>query len=59
MKTLFPPIEPLESRIAPAAVTITYTDIDGDKVHITDSSGNLTAGDLTFVGGGTSGRSRS
>jgi hypothetical protein len=37
-----PPIEPLESRIAPAAVlinskTVSYTDIDGDTVTITSS----------------------
>ncbi len=49
-------IEPLESRIAPAAVSLTYTDLDGDKVKITDSSGTLTAGDLSFIGGGTNGQ---
>ena len=31
-------IEPLESRIAPAAV-LTYTDLDGDKVTVTSSAG--------------------
>ncbi len=49
-------IERLESRIAPAAVTVSYTDFDGDKVRITDSSGTLTSADLHFVGGGTSGQ---
>ena len=49
-------IEPLESRIAPAAVSVVYTDIDSDKVTITDSSGTLTAANLTFLGGGSSGQ---
>ncbi len=49
-------IERLESRIAPAAAIVAYTDIDGDKVRITDSSGHLTMSDLQFVGGGTSGQ---
>ena len=35
---------------------VTYTDIDGDRVKITDSSGNLTTADLVFLGGGTSGQ---
>jgi len=34
-------IEPLESRIAPASV-LNYTDIDGDKVTITSTAGDLT-----------------
>jgi len=55
MKTCHSTIEPLESRIAPAAVVVTYTDVDGDKVKITDSSGTLTSADLTFVSG-TSGQ---
>ena len=49
-------IEPLESRIAPAAVVVSYTDADGDKVKITDSTGHLTSADLTFVGAATSGQ---
>ena len=49
-------IEPLESRIAPAAVTLAYTDIDGDMVKITDSSGTLTVGELSFIGGGANGQ---
>lgn len=48
-------IELLEPRVAPAAV-ITYTDIDGDIVKITASKGPLDAGDLIFVGGGSSGQ---
>jgi hypothetical protein len=56
MKTYFSSIERLEARIAPAAIIVSYTDVDGDIVHIKDSSGHLTSGDLTFVGGGTSGR---
>lgn len=49
-------LEPLESRIAPAAAFVTYTDIDGDQVKITASTGPLDLADLTFVGGGTSGQ---
>ncbi len=45
-------IEPLEARIAPAAV-ITYTDIDGDIVKITASKGPLDLGDLTLSDGAT------
>lgn len=56
MKTQsFTSIEPLESRIAPAAV-VTFTDIDGDLVKITASKGPLDAADLTFVGGGAGGQ---
>jgi hypothetical protein len=33
-------IEPLETRIAPAAV-LTFTDVDGDIVTITSSKGTL------------------
>lgn len=43
MKTHPPSIEPLETRIAPATLvnptTLTYTDIDGDKVTVTTSAG--------------------
>ncbi len=42
-------IEPLEARIAPASV-LAYADIDGDKVTITSSIGNL-ANHATIVGG--------
>ena len=56
MKTVTSSIEPLESRIAPAAVTLAYTDIDGDKVKITDSTGTLTVGELSFIGGGANGQ---
>jgi hypothetical protein len=48
-------IEPLEARVAPAAV-VTYTDTDGDVVKITASNGPLDAADLTFVGGGIDGQ---
>jgi hypothetical protein len=48
-------IEPLEPRIAPAAV-VTFTDIDGDLVKITASKGPLDAADLTFLGGGAGGQ---
>jgi hypothetical protein len=49
-------IEPLESRIAPASVTVPYTDIDGDLVKITATLPGtalppLDAGDLAFVPG--------
>jgi hypothetical protein len=54
-------IEPLESRIAPASASTTYTDIDGDlvRINVTNSSTvapPLDAGDLAFVGGGTNGQ---
>ena len=39
-------IEPLEARIAPAAV-FTYTDVDGDKVTVTTSKG--TSADLSAI----------
>ena len=42
-------IEPLESRIAPASM-LPYTDIDGDKVVIKSTAGDLT-GHATFSGG--------
>jgi autotransporter family porin len=45
-------IEPLESRIAPAAVTLTFTDVDGDTVKVTTSHGNLVTGDLTLMTSG-------
>jgi hypothetical protein len=48
-------IEPLEARVAPAAV-ITYTDLDGDLVRIIASKGPLALNKLTFVGGGTEGQ---
>ena len=49
-------IEPLETRIAPASVFVTYNDIDGDLVKITASNALAVAppldlGDLTIVGG--------
>ncbi len=44
-------IEPLEARIAPAAVTVSYTDIDGDLVKITDSTGHLSTWYLHSVAG--------
>jgi len=56
MKPYISSIEPLEARIAPAAIIVSYTDVDGDIVNIKDSSGHLTSADLTFVGGGTSGQ---
>jgi len=56
MKTWRSTIEPLEPRIAPASVVVTYTDVDGDLVKITDSSGHLTSADLSFVGGGPGGQ---
>ncbi len=53
-------IEPLEARIAPASVSVAFTDIDGDKVKITATSAGaappLGLADLAFVGGGTSGQ---
>src|SRR5687767_8076388 len=55
-------IESLESRIAPASVFVTYTDVDGDLVKITASNRGAVAppldkvGDLAFVGGGTDGQ---
>jgi hypothetical protein len=42
-------IEPLETRIAPASV-LTYVDIDGDRVTVTSTLGEL-AGRATIVGG--------
>lgn len=44
-------IEPLEARIAPATLTgrtLTYTDIDGDKVTITFTLGTYADTDFTF-----------
>ncbi len=49
MKTNCSTIEPLEARIAPASV-LTYTDIDGDRVTITSTLGDL-AGHASIVGG--------
>jgi hypothetical protein len=55
-------IEALESRIAPAAISVTYTDIDGDLVKITASKPGPAAppldkvSDTSFVGGGTDGQ---
>lgn len=49
-----PAAEPLEARIAPAAI-VTYTDVDGDLVKITASTGPLDLADLTLAGG-TSGQ---
>jgi hypothetical protein len=46
------PIEPLESRIAPAALlkprVLTYTDIDGDEVRVTLSAGAFSSSDFIF-----------
>lgn len=49
-------IEPLESRIAPAAVFVTYNDLDGDLVRISASNAGLIAppldlSDLTLSAG--------
>jgi hypothetical protein len=42
-------IEPLETRVAPASV-LTFTDVDGDKVKVVASSGDLNAvGVATFA----------
>src|SRR3954471_11673393 len=41
----------LESRIAPASV-FRYTDVDGDRVTVTSSVGDLTAGGVATVGAG-------
>src|SRR5687767_7797378 len=54
-------IEPLESRIAPASVFVTYIDLDGDVVKITATKPGavappLDATDLAFVGGGAAGQ---
>lgn len=43
-------IEPLEARIAPASLT--FTDVDGDNVVITTSTGALTLGGNVIVNGG-------
>jgi len=46
-------IEPLEARVAPAAVVaVTYTDVDGDLVKVSVSHGSLTLGNLTLVNSG-------
>jgi hypothetical protein len=58
MKPNFPLIEALESRIAPAGVTIinphaaTYTDSDGDHVFVKVSAGNLSDATFTFTPAG-------
>ena len=44
-------IEILEARIAPASV-FHYTDIDGDKVTITSSIGDIAAAGLATLSGG-------
>ncbi len=44
-------LEVLE-RIAPAAVSVTYTDVDGDLVKVTTSTGNLSLADLHLVARG-------
>lgn len=41
-------LEGLEARIAPAAVSVTYTDIDGELVKITASKHGHVAPPLTF-----------
>lgn len=51
-------IEPLEPRIAPATLTgqvLTFTDIDGDKVAITFSTGTLAGSMFTFDTGSVDG----
>ncbi len=57
----YPFIELLESRIAPAAVSFIYQDLDGDLVKITASRAGaaappLDAADLALVGGGATGQ---
>ena len=53
-----PTIEPLEARIAPAALiatngrSATYTDVDGDHVTVTVSAGTLVMNDFTTVATG-------
>lgn len=54
-------IEGLEARIAPASLTLTYTDIDGDQVKIIASKPGptappLTLDDLTFTDGDPDGQ---
>ena len=62
MRTLCPLLEALEARIAPASITVSYADLDGDLVRIKATNGlmappPLDATDLTFLGGGgTSGQ---
>src|SRR5262245_56373183 len=51
-------VEPLETRIAPAALAgqvLTYTDIDGDMVTITISQGTLAPSLFTFDTGSVDG----
>jgi hypothetical protein len=57
-------IEPLESRIAPASIFVTFTDIDGDVVKITATNALTVAppldlNDLTIVPVGVGGQLRS
>ena len=61
MRTLYSIVEALETRIAPASITVSYADIDGDLVKIKASNALTTpppldATDLAFLGGGTSGQ---
>jgi hypothetical protein len=54
-------VEALEPRIAPASVTVSYVDVDGDLVKIKASNAlpdapPLDLGDLAFVGDGASGQ---
>jgi hypothetical protein len=51
---MIPSIEVLETRIAPAGVSVSYIDSDGDKVKITASQGPLDITDL-ILSNGTSG----
>ena len=54
-------IEPLEARIAPAALTFlnsktaTFKDVDGDLVTISISKGGITFADYLLVDGGSVG----
>src|SRR5437879_5743780 len=51
MKTIVSSLEILECRIAPASV-FHYTDVDGDKVTLTASVGDLSAAGIVNVVGG-------
>ena len=58
MKTTPYSIEPLEARIAPAALVgniLTYTDIDGDLVKVTFTPAAMTGADFAFSTGGVDG----
>jgi hypothetical protein len=58
MKPIESSLEPLESRISPAALVgnvLTYTDADGDAVKVTFSKSGVTAADLIFSVGAVDG----